>query len=219
MKMCEVWKRFCAKASKWVWVRSFITCECGLCRGMLKWQKMGRGCVTLSPGIPWKLRFLRSPHPFPKRPHFVNFLSGNFLAKNWARLIGTFFFLRFHQKNWVVRKSIPFPPPFLSLPLPSRGPPSPLLWILKMVKFSDPFTKLNLSPSLDRANLNAYNPWEIVSRLQTIQRIFNLTSTLQLVFLCPKDIVSVPSTWRNSLAGIVVWIQLGFRFRGFQPYA
>ena len=128
MKMCEVWKRFCAKASKWVWVRSFITCECGLCRGMLKWQKMGRGCVTLSPGIPWKLRFLRSPHPFPKRPHFVNFLSGNFLAKNWARLIGTFFFLRFHQRNGVLKKVYPFPSPFPfpPPPLPGTSLPPPL---------------------------------------------------------------------------------------------
>ena len=38
----------------------------------------------------------------------------------------------------------------------------------KFNKKSDQFTKLNLSSSLDRANLNAYNPWEIVSRLQTI---------------------------------------------------
>ena len=36
-------------------------------------------------------------------------------------------------------------------------------------KVSDQFTKLNLSFSLDRANLSAYNPWEMVSRLQTIE--------------------------------------------------
>ena len=70
--------------------------------------------------------------------------------------------------------------------------------------FSDPFTKLNLSPSLDRANLNAYNPWEIVSRLQTIERIFNLIVTVQVVFLSAKLTVLVPSIRRNSLAGIVV---------------
>ena len=32
----------------------------------------------------------------------------------------------------------------------------------------DPFTKLNLNSSLDRANSNTYNPWEMISRLQTI---------------------------------------------------
>ena len=96
----------------------------------------------------------------------------------------------------------------------SLSPTFPKNWI-----FCDPFTKLNLSPSLDRANLNAYNPWEIVSRLQTIQRIFNLIQNLQLVFLRDQLTVFLPSMWRDSLAGIVVWIQLGFRFRGFQPYA
>ena len=34
----------------------------------------------------------------------------------------------------------------------------------------DPFTKLNLNSSLDRANSNTYNPWEIISRLQTIAK-------------------------------------------------
>ena len=75
---------------------------------------------------------------------------------------------------------------------------------LKIREKSDQFTKLNLSSSLDRANLNAYNPWEIVSRLQTIERIFNLIVTVQVVFLSAKLTVLVPSIRRNSLAGIVV---------------
>ena len=50
-------------------------------------------------------------------------------------------------------------------------------------KLSDQFTKLNLSFSLDRANLSAYNPWEMVSRLQTIEWIFNLIKRIQVAFL------------------------------------
>ena len=34
----------------------------------------------------------------------------------------------------------------------------------------DPFTKLNLNSSLDRANSKTYNPWEMISRLQTIAK-------------------------------------------------
>lgn len=53
----------------------------------------------------------------------------------------------------------------------------------KNEKKRDQFTKLNLSFSLDRANLKTYNPWEIVSRLQTIQRIFYWNEIIKFAFL------------------------------------
>lgn len=57
-------------------------------------------------------------------------------------------------------------------PTPHRRPQkvgeAPLA--LDLTNDFDPFTKLNLNSSLDRANSKTYNPWEMISRLQTIAK-------------------------------------------------
>ena len=69
------------------------------------------------------------------------------------------------------------------------------------IKKSDQFTKLNLSSSLDRANLNAYNPWEIVSRLQTIDPSPIWKRFYKRLSRSPRTPVFLPSSWRKSLLG------------------
>ena len=82
--------------------------------------------------------------------------------------------------------SNPLPQPEVTFPsIPNafshpQSPPSPTTsttpksWgsplTLDLTNDFDPFTKLNLNSSLDRANSKTYNPWEMISRLQTIAK-------------------------------------------------
>ena len=78
--------------------------------------------------------------------------------------------LPFHSSplNPSSKRANPLKPP----PPPHRRPQkvgeAPLA--LDLTNDFDPFTKLNLNSSLDRANSKTYNPWEMISRLQTIAK-------------------------------------------------
>ena len=61
--------------------------------------------------------------------------------------------------------NLPHPPPPRR---PQKVGEAPLA--LDLTNDFDPFTKLNLNSSLDRANSKTYNPWEMISRLQTIAK-------------------------------------------------
>ena len=61
--------------------------------------------------------------------------------------------------------NLPPPPPHRR---PQKVGEAPLA--LDLTNDFDPFTKLNLNSSLDRANSKTYNPWEMISRLQTIAK-------------------------------------------------
>ena len=64
-----------------------------------------------------------------------------------------------------IAPNLPPPPPHRR---PQKVGEAPLA--LDLTNDFDPFTKLNLNSSLDRANSKTYNPWEMISRLQTIAK-------------------------------------------------
>ena len=72
-------------------------------------------------------------------------------------------FLRFLTHS--IAPNLPPPPPHRR---PQKVGEAPLA--LDLTNDFDPFTKLNLNSSLDRANSKTYNPWEMISRLQTIAK-------------------------------------------------
>ena len=145
-------------------------------------------------GCGWTLvwRFCQVPKsllPFPRGVHLCN--------QNWI-LRGP----KIHpRKNLFFDKS--------QVPAWTKHPPkigffhtyfSPWKYPKNKLK-SDQFTKLNLSSSLDRANLNAYNPWEIVSRLQTIDPSPIWKRFYKRLSRSPRTPVFLPSSWRKSLLG------------------
>ncbi len=99
--------------------------------------------------------------------------------------------------------------------------PTPVNLGLGLARPFDPFTKLNLNSSLDRANSKTYNPWEMISRLQTIAKTapFDSRCYKQVPMIPKNHVYFLKSSLPPFCKGIIVWIQLGSRFRGFQPYA